>query len=68
MVYILVPHTIAAEFGLSACRRHTPDGRVLLNEVDLQGRGTPGATLEEKVSTMGGELLTAAAARKLTLI
>jgi hypothetical protein len=66
--YALVPKKVADGFSLSDYRKKTADGRVLLYKDDLTVRGPAGMSLEDKVKNMGGELLTAADARKLKFV
>jgi hypothetical protein len=69
MKYVAVPPAVAKELGLfPPFRRTLFDGRVLLNEQDLSGVGTPRQKLKTKVKNLGGELLSTADARKLLKI
>jgi len=62
--YISLPKVEAEKLGLAKYRKADKKGNVILNQSDLAAIGEPEETLEEKVSRLGGKILTQTEALK----
>ena len=63
-MYARIPADKISEIGVTAPRFEV-DGYVIVNQDDLLLYGAPEQALNDKVSALGGEMLTALQARKV---
>lgn len=57
-LYITISEQTAHDYGFDQYRLQTSDGGYIINESDLLTVGNAGDTLDQKVSAIGGTLLT----------
>lgn len=62
--YATIPAERGAELGLSERRREV-SGLLIINQDDLFAFGSEGESFDEKVESLGGEVITAMQAKKL---
>lgn len=62
-MYVKVSAETAVQYGFDTYRRQTFDGGYIINEGDLFSIGGENDTIEQKVSMIGGTLMTALEAK-----